>query len=542
MDTSDRKVQIHGFADASRKAYCAVVYLVYDVRGERQVRLLCSKTRVAPLKEMTIPRLELMAALILARLVSHVKEALGTLIEVEREVYWSDRKTVLYWLANKGEWKQFVKHRVDEILQLTRNGEWRHCPGEQNPVDIGSRGALACKLKSSALLWNGPHWLTGHEQGWPALQIQRTPAGAEEEKGTWCKRHLSAVADKVLGSAQLRTRFWVPRSRGQGSGFRAVADKVLGSAQLRTRFWVPKGRQVVKKIVHRCVTCKKLEGRAYAPPPVADLPGFRVTQAEPFSKVGVDFAGPLYYKSSTGMMQNAYVALFSCCVTLALHLDLVVDLEACTFRRSLRRFAARKGAPTLIVSDNAKTFKAAAKALKELYDHPERRLHGGVGFYERMVGSVKRCLRKTLGEARLTYDELITVLVEVESTLNDRPLTYVYDEVGEVELIPAHLMYGRRLNSFPDELVEPDDVANPDHNSRFRYVSAKLSHFWKRWSKEYLASFREFHRSSPVSWHRETVQVGDVVTVHEDGSKRSQWKMATISPGQTSPETLPHRS
>ncbi|XP_048580440.1 uncharacterized protein LOC125561134 [Nematostella vectensis] len=184
LDTSNRKVQIHGSADASRKAYCAVVYLVYDVGGERQVKLLCSKTRVAPHKEMTIPRLELMAALILARLVSHVKEALGTLIEEEREVYWSNSKTVLYWLANKGEWKQFVKHRVDEILQLTRNGEWRHCSGEQNPADIGSRGALASKLESSALWWNGPHWLTGPEQGWPALQIERTPAGAEEEKGT----------------------------------------------------------------------------------------------------------------------------------------------------------------------------------------------------------------------------------------------------------------------------------------------------------------------------------------------------------------------
>ncbi|XP_032219971.2 uncharacterized protein LOC116603094 [Nematostella vectensis] len=192
-------------------------------------------------------------------------------------------------------------------------------------------------------------------------------------------------------------------------------------AQLRTRFWVPKGRQVVKKIVHRCVTCKKLEGRAYATPPVADLPGFRVTQAEPFSKVGVDFAGRLYYKSSKGMMQNAYVTLFSCCVTRALHLDLVVDLEASTFRRCLRRFAARRGAPTLIVSGNAKTFKAAAKALRELYDHPEVQAYLEVnrvswqfnlekapwwaGFYERMVGSVKRCLRKALGEARLTYDE-----------------------------------------------------------------------------------------------------------------------------------------
>lgn len=118
--------------------------------------------------------------------------------------------------------------------------------------------------------------------------------------------------------------------------------------------------------------------------------------------------------------------------------------------------------------------------------------------------------------------------MEVESTLNDRPLTYVYDELGEEELTPAHLMYGRRLNSLPDEVVEPDDVGNPDYNSRFKYLSAKLTHFWKRWSREYLVSLREFHRTNPVNEDRETVQVGDVVTVHEEGSKRSQWKMAVV--------------
>ncbi|XP_048585406.1 uncharacterized protein LOC125568078 [Nematostella vectensis] len=308
-------------------------------------------------------------------------------------------------------------------------------------------------LKSSALWWNGPHWLTGPEQGWPALHIERTPAGAEEEKGTvsmvvntrvpksdissvinpnnfsncsklfkvtaYVRRFVhnvraEKVEDRMTGrlsreemtnaelewiksaqvdltqqatfnqlTKQLDLVEGILRCRGRLGNSELATDArmpiilprdhrltelvildchsklhhsgVSGTlAQLRTRFWVPKGRQVVKKIVHRCVTCKKLEGRAYATPPVADLPGFRVTQAEPFSKVGVDFTGPLYYKSSTCMMQKAHVALFSCCVTRALYLDLVVDLEACTFRRCLRRFAARKGAPTLIVSDNAK--------------------------------------------------------------------------------------------------------------------------------------------------------------------------------------------
>ena len=139
-------------------------------------------------------------------------------------------------------------------------------------------------------------------------------------------------------------------------------------------------------------------------------------------------------------MDKAYIALFSCCVTRAIHLELVEDLSADAFRRALRRFVARRGAPSLIVSDNAKTFQATEKALNKLVENSavrddldnlrvewkfnlERAPWWG-GFFERMVGSVKSCLRKVLGNARLTFDEMHTVLVEIEGTLNSRPLTY----------------------------------------------------------------------------------------------------------------------
>lgn len=129
----------------------------------------------------------------------------------------------------------------------------------------------------------------------------------------------------------------------------------------------------MKKVLNKCVVCKKLKGKAYGAPCSAALPEFRVTEAPPFSKVGVDFAGPFYVKSQTANMTKVYVyiALFSCCVTRALHLELVKDLSAEAFTRALRRFASRRGTPVLIVSDNAKTFKATSKALKKLYTHPE---------------------------------------------------------------------------------------------------------------------------------------------------------------------------
>ena len=141
-------------------------------------------------------------------------------------------------------------------------------------------------------------------------------------------------------------------------------------AQLRSNYWVPRGRQVVKGVLRECVTCKKLKGKPYSSPPTAALPEFRVREAPPFSRVGVDFSGPLYVKGKKGEMEKVYIALFSCCVIRAVHLE---DLSATAFRRCLRSFTARHGTPALIVSDNAKTFQATEKALNEIFNHPEVR-------------------------------------------------------------------------------------------------------------------------------------------------------------------------
>ena len=94
---------------------------------------------------------------------------------------------------------------------------------------------------------------------------------------------------------------------------------------------------------------------------------------------------------------------------------------------------------------------------------------------------MKQCLRKTLGKAGLTQEELATVLVEVECTVNSRPLTYEYDEVGEEVLTPSHLMFGRRISSLPDLVDEPEeDTGGREYSARFKYLSNRLEHFWNR--------------------------------------------------------------
>ena len=177
------RCSLHGFADASMKAYCAVVYFVSEVSGEHNVGLLTSKTRVALGKSHT--RLELMSGRILAQLLSSVRLALGNEVEILETYFWLDSKTALCWIYNKGEWKQFVRHRVNEILSLSRKKGWSCCPGDDNPTDIGSRGMLPSKLKSNMLWWKGPGWLAGPKCGWPAKgNIVLTSESQEGAKGT----------------------------------------------------------------------------------------------------------------------------------------------------------------------------------------------------------------------------------------------------------------------------------------------------------------------------------------------------------------------
>ena len=115
------------------------------------------------------------------------------------------------------------------------------------------------------------------------------------------------------------------------------------------------------------------------------------------------------------------------------------------------RFAARRGIPHKFVSDNGKTFKAAAKFIKAVFKDDVVLEHlSGLekapwlgGIFERLVKSTKRCLRKMVGQAKLSLDELQTVIVEIESIVNSRPLSYLASSDMEEPLTLSHLLIGR---------------------------------------------------------------------------------------------------
>lgn len=150
------RVEIHGFSDASEEAYGACVYLrSVDVRGKVSVHLLCAKTKVAPLKSLTMPKLELSAAVVLIKLVKKVTDSLD--IPIHRICYWCDCTIVLAWIATEPHLlKTFVSNRVDEIQSLSNPLEWRHVCTKENPADLLSRGLMPKLLITCSLWWEGP--------------------------------------------------------------------------------------------------------------------------------------------------------------------------------------------------------------------------------------------------------------------------------------------------------------------------------------------------------------------------------------------------
>ena len=147
-----------------------------------------------------------------------------------------------------------------------------------------------------------------------------------------------------------------------------------------------------------------------------------------------------------------------------------------------------------------------------------------------MIGSVKRSLRKILGNAKLTYDELLTNLIEIEGTINSRPLTYDYNEVDVEVLTPSHLIFGYRLQSMPDDVVRvnDDDVDEVEgHRKRYRFLTRLRDHFWTRWRREYLTDLREYHKGKERRVDV-VVELGDVVLVFDEKLKRGFWKLAVV--------------
>lgn len=184
MSPHCRAQQLHGFADASERAFAAVVYLRVELPNDQNgIQLISARTRLAPTKTVSLPRLELCGALLLAQLINKIAELLQ--LPPSSCYCWSDSKITLAWIASPASrWQTFVANRVAEIQTLTNPTSWRHVTSAANPADCASRGMKMDELRTHDLWWNDPSFLNLSPSQWENERVAITDTTLEVREKT----------------------------------------------------------------------------------------------------------------------------------------------------------------------------------------------------------------------------------------------------------------------------------------------------------------------------------------------------------------------
>lgn len=319
-------------------------------------------------------------------------------------------------------------------------------------------------------------------------------------------------------------------------------------SSLREQYWPVHGKQLVNKVVHKCVTCFRAKPKITTPI-MGNLPPSRVNPTLPFVSTSVDYAGPFNIRDRRGRGYKAskcYIAVFVCTTTKAVHLELVSSLETNNFLAAFKRFISRRGKPKEMLSDNGTTFHGADNELKNLYNFLSDNLdefttscasegitwkylsvytpHMG-GLHEAAVKSCKYHLKRVLGNSLLTFEEFSTVLTQVESILNSRPLCPITNSANDEVfcLTPAHFLIGRTPISIPD--YDYTDV-QMDRLTHYQQLQQLYQSFWQRWSRDYIGLLQT--RTKWRSSKGESLRDGTIVLVKEDRLPPNQWKLGRI--------------
>ncbi|UYV63775.1 hypothetical protein LAZ67_2005592 [Cordylochernes scorpioides] len=556
------KVQIHGFCDASGDAYTAAIYLKILKEDDSRVELVIAKTRLAPIRRMSIPRLELCAAVLLTRLVIQIMSSLE--LDIESIKCWTDATIVLQWIKTLSRTlPTFVGNRVSEIQASRKIKQWRHVPSKDNPADIASRGTMGSGLRDSQLWWKGPTWLAASPELWP--EMPNIQAHCDETEAL-----ISSMSDQpsmliVIGrrcSSLIRYQWVVAWIMRFGKNYRARDGQVrsyltiyeLREAQkkivlavqshyfgeelkslkdsdivkssspiyalnpflnidgvirvggrlkwaptltseqkhpalmpskekiaqmiiqvvhartlhggvhlmlstLRQKYWMPRVKNQLKKCIRECHTCCRYN-RITHNRLMGDFLTKRLTPGKPFTICGVDYAGP----------------------------EQLTDLAA---------VLANQGREWKFIPPGAPPFG---------------------GLWEAGVKALKYHLRRIIGNQVLTYEEFWTLLVQIESCLNSRPLYLMSGDPNDQEVLaPAHFLMTESSACVPEQSLK--EVKN-HLLTRWQLAQKVLQHLWRRWSKDYLHNLQQRHKwkiSSP------NIKINTLVLIKEDRLPPAKW-------------------
>ncbi|XP_008186006.1 uncharacterized protein LOC103310227 [Acyrthosiphon pisum] len=447
--------ELLGFSDASEAAYAAAVYLRIDTGTEVKCHLLMGKSKIAPARKISVPRLELCSAWLLARLLAFAQDNLSA-IDIENVAALSDSTLTLQWIRNSC-------------------GKLLHLPTNDNPTDCASRGLRPDILASHDIWWQGPLFLKQPEREWPvestvspiscseeeneekritllsrekeehcrllyqsdnlpkvlrftvywlrlrdrlgkkpSLPITSPPTTDETERalrslvrwtqniyfsdekkehsmGKQAPKHLRKLTPFLdddhllmvrgrLGYAEIpyneKHPLLMPKSSRLTELLIDFTHRKNGHPGpqtvqylLRQNYWIFSSRSVVKQRIHRCIPCFRAKPRL-AQPIMGNLPSFRISQIKPFSRTGVNFAGP--FQVIAAMIRKikvtkAYIYIFVRMVTTAVHIELVSDLSTQLFIAALDRFIGRRGRCSDIYSDCGTNFVGTNRYLQEVY-------------------------------------------------------------------------------------------------------------------------------------------------------------------------------
>ncbi|XP_018407447.1 PREDICTED: uncharacterized protein LOC108783389 [Cyphomyrmex costatus] len=353
----------------------------------------------------------------------------------------------------------------------------------------------------------------------------------EEEKHPWILPRKSTLTSLIIADAH---------HRALHGGTQVTLSLI------RTEYWIIGGRAPVRSWILKCVKCTRFRQQR-AQQLMGQLPTKRITPSRPFTHTGIDYAGPFLIKTWRGKnarTYKSYVALFVCFATSAIHLELVTDYSSDAFIAAYKRFISRRGICSTLTSDCGTTLKGADSELQRLFSqakqefsklavllansgtqwefNPPSAPHFG-GKWEAGIKSMKHHLIRVVGNTTFTYEEMSTLLTQIEAVLNSRPLYPLTEDPDDLNVLtPGHFIMSCAPMTVPKPSLE---LVKTARLSRWQLIRQALDSFWTRWSHECMQQYYATYKWNKVT---PSLQDGTIVLVIDERYPPSKWPLGRI--------------